>query len=143
MLGSGLWAGGGQQTIINRILIVDDFEPWRRLMAVMLEKQPGFQVVGEASNGLEALWQAKDLQPEIIVMDIDLPGLDGLEAARRIRTLSANSKIMFVSENDSVETAQSAFHAGAVGYIIKSDAGLELLIALHDIVAGKRYVSRR
>jgi len=109
----------------------------------MLEEQPEFRVVGEASNGLEALWHAKDLQPEIILMDIDLPGLDGLEAARRIRTLSAHSKIMFISENDSVETAQNAFRAGAVGYIIKSDASSELVLALHEIVAGKRYVSRQ
>jgi DNA-binding NarL/FixJ family response regulator len=109
----------------------------------MLEPQSGFEVVAEAANGLEALWQAKDLQPELILMDIDLPGLNGLEAARRISVLSAKSKILFTSEDDSAEAAQKAFDAGAVGYLIKSDAGTELGVALKDVVAGRRYVSRR
>lgn len=100
-------------------------------------------MVAEAVNGVEALWQAKDLQPELILMDINLPGLDGLEAARRISVLSPESKILFISENDSVETAQKAFDAGALGYLIKSDAAVELLTALKDIISGKRYVSRR
>ena len=133
---------GGRQ-IITRLLIVDDFEPWRRFIRIVLEPHSEFEVVAEAGNGLEALWQAKNLQPEMILIDIDLPGLDGLEAARRIRSLSRQSKILFVSEDDSIETAQKAFDAGAMGYVIKSDAGAELLIALNNIIAGRRYISKR
>ena len=104
---------------------------------------PEFQVIAEAATGLEAVSQAKDLQPELILMDLDLPHLNGLEAAQQICSLSPNSKILFISEDNTVETAQDAFRVGATGYIIKSDAGVELLAALQDIVAGRRYVSRR
>jgi CheY-like chemotaxis protein len=77
-----------------RVLVVDDYEPWRRFVSTTLQKQPGLQVSGKASDGLEAVQKAEELHPDLIVLDIGLPSLNGLEAARRIRKLSPESKIL-------------------------------------------------
>ena len=82
-----------------RVLVVDDFEFWRRFVSTTLHKQRQFQVIGEVSNGLEAVKKAQELQPDLIVLDIGLPTLNGIEAARRIREHAPQSKILFFSEN--------------------------------------------
>lgn len=81
-----------------RVLVVDDYEPFRRFVCSTLRKRPELQIIGEASDGLEAVHKAEDMQPDLIVLDIGLPTLDGIEAARRIRKLSPQSKILFVSQ---------------------------------------------
>jgi DNA-binding NarL/FixJ family response regulator len=104
-----------------RVLVVDDYEPWRRLIRLTLLVQERLQIVGEAVDGPEALHQAQELQPDLILLDISLPTLNGIEAARRIRQVSPNSKILFVTENRSPDIAEEALSTGAGGYVVKSD----------------------
>ena len=124
-----------------RVLVVDDYEPWRRYCLTTLRNEQGLQVVGEVADGLEAVQQAQELQPDLILLDIGLPTLNGIEAARRIRNVSSASKILFVSENRSADIAEEALSTGSGGYVIKSDAERELLPAIEAILAGKRFVS--
>lgn len=124
-----------------RVLVVDDYEPWRRFACTTLLKQPELRVIGEVSDGSEAVQQAKELQPDLILLDIGLPTLNGIEAARRIREVSPASKILFVSENRSAEIAEEALSTGGSGYVVKSDAAGELLPALKAVLEGKRFVS--
>ena len=126
---------------IIRVLIVDDYEPWRRYFSTTLWKERGLQVIGEASDGLEAVQQAQELQPDLILLDIGLPTLNGIEAARRIREVSPASQILFVSENRSAGIAEKALSTGAGGYVVKSDAASELLPAVKAVLEGKRFVS--
>jgi DNA-binding NarL/FixJ family response regulator len=125
----------------NRILVVDDYEPWRRFASTTLREQPELEVVGQVSDGLEAVQKAQQLQPDLILLDIGLPTLNGIEAARRIRVVSPTSKILFVSENRSPDIAEEALSTGAGGYVIKSDAGSELLPAVKAVLEGKRFIS--
>ena len=124
-----------------RVLIVEDFEPFRRFVASILQKQPELQIICEVSDGLEAVQKAEELQPDLIVLDIGLPKLNGIEAARRIRRLSPNSKILFLSENRSWDIAEEALRMSAGGYVVKSDAAGELLLAVNAVLGGKRFVS--
>jgi DNA-binding NarL/FixJ family response regulator len=126
-----------------RVLVVDDFAPWRRLVDTMLQKTPELQVVGEAADGLEAVQKAQELQPDLILLDIGMPGLNGIDAARRIRNLSPKSIILFVSENHSADIAMESLRVGGHGYVIKSDAGSELLAAVEAVMLGKQFVSAR
>src|SRR6478609_480041 len=96
-----------------RVLVVEDFEPFRRFVCSALEERPELQIVGEASDGVEAVQKAKELQPDLILLDIGLPSLSGFEAARRIRILSPESDIVFVSQNSSAEVVQEAIRLGA------------------------------
>jgi DNA-binding NarL/FixJ family response regulator len=128
---------------VIRILVVDDFEPWRRFVASALQKHSHLQIVFEASDGLQAVRKAEELQPDLILLDIGLPTLNGIEAARRIRSLAPNAKILFLSENDSSDIAEAALNTGAKGYVIKSDAGRELLTAIWAVLGGKQFVSAR
>jgi DNA-binding NarL/FixJ family response regulator len=127
----------------TKILLVDDFEPWRRFVSSTLKNRPQLQVLCEVSDGLEAVQKAQELQPDLILLDIGLPGLNGIEAARRIRKLSPKSKILFLSEKQSLEIAAEALGTDAMGYLIKSDAGAELLVAVEDVLQGKQFMSAR
>jgi DNA-binding NarL/FixJ family response regulator len=124
-----------------RVLVVEDCEPWRRHFSTALQKQPELQVIGEVSDGLEAVQKAQELQPDLILLDIGLPSLNGLEVARRIRKVSPASRILFVSENRSADIAEEALSTGASGYVVKSDAASELLRAVNAALEGKRFVS--
>lgn len=124
-----------------RVLIVDDYEPWRRSFSTLLRSEKGLQVIGEGADGQEAVRRAEELQPDLILLDIGLPALNGVEAARRIREISPSSKILFVSENRSADIAEEALRTGAGGYVVKSDAARELLLAVKAVLAGKRFVS--
>src|SRR5579864_8985270 len=124
-----------------RVLIVEDFEPFRRFVASILQKRPELQIICEASDGVAAVQKAEELQPDLIVLDIGLPKLNGIEAARRIRKLSPNSKILFLSENRSWDIGEEALRTSAGGYVVKSDAAGELLPAVEAVLRGKRYVS--
>ena len=124
-----------------RVLVVDDYEPWRRFFSTTFQKRPDLRVISEASDGLEAVQQAQQLQPDLILLDIGLPSLNGIEAARRIREVSPTSKILFVSENRSNDIVEEALSTGAGGYIVKSDAGSELLPAVEAVLESKRFIS--
>jgi CheY-like chemotaxis protein len=107
----------------------------------MLGKQPELRIVGEVSDGLEAVQVAQELQPDLILLDIGLPALNGIEAARRIREVSPSSKILFMSENRSPDIAEEAIRTGASGYVVKSDAASDLLPAIKAVLEGKRFTS--
>ena len=127
----------------QRILVADDFEPWRRFVSSTLQKHMDVQSLIEVSDGLEAVCKSEDFRPDLIVLDIGLPTLNGIEAARRIRDLSPDSKILFLSEESSPDVAEVALEAGGAGYVVKSDAGRELIAALEALGEGSRYVSAR
>jgi DNA-binding NarL/FixJ family response regulator len=124
-----------------RVLVVEDFEPFRRLVVSILRKQPELQIIREVSNGLEAVQKAEELQPDLVLLDIGLPHLNGIDAARQIGAVSPKSKILFLSENRSSDIAEEALRTGAGGYVVKSDADGELLLAVESVLEGKRYVS--
>lgn len=125
----------------TRILVVDDYEPWRRFERLTFLGREDLQIIGECSDGDEAVQKADELKPDLILLDISLPTLNGIEAARRIRQVSPNSKILFLSENRSPEVAEEALSTGAGGYVVKSDAAGELLPAIKAVLEGKRFIS--
>lgn len=127
---------------VVRVLVVDDFEPFRRFVTSTVQKQPGLQVICETSDGLEAVHKAEELQPDLIVLDLGLPTLNGVEAARRIHQLSPKSRILFVSQESSADVVQEAFSVGGLGYVVKAHAGRELLAAIETVCQGKQFVSR-
>src|SRR3954465_14438297 len=124
-----------------RVLIVEDYQPFRRFLRSTLEQRPATQIAGEATDGLEAVQKAEDLQPDLILFDVGLPKLNGIEAARQIRTVSPESKILFVSQEFSADVVQEALRLGALGYVVKTQAGLDLLAAVEAICQGGRFVS--
>jgi DNA-binding NarL/FixJ family response regulator len=128
-------------TSTARIILVDDFKPWRRFVAGLLQKNPDWEIVGEASDGLEAIQKAEEFQPDLIVLDVGLPKLNGIEAATSIRKVAPGSKILFLSENRDSDIAATALGAGGHGYAVKSDGADELLVAVEAVLHGKRFVS--
>jgi DNA-binding NarL/FixJ family response regulator len=124
-----------------RTLVVDDYEPFRRFICSTVERRLDLQVIGEASDGLEALQQSQALQPDLILLDLGLPRLNGIEAARQIRKSSPESKILIVSQECSVDVAQEAFRAGVLGYVVKAHAGSELLAAVDSVLRGRQFIS--
>lgn len=123
-----------------KIVGIDDNEVWRRFVASALEERPEFRIVGEAADGLEAVQRVQELQPDLILLDIGLPKLNGLEAARRIRDSAPNTRIVFFSQNRSRDIAEEALRIGD-GYVVKSDAAGELLSAMEAVLQGKQFLS--
>jgi len=124
-----------------RVFVVDDFEAFRRLLCSILEKMPELQVTCQASDGLEAVQRAEELQPDLILLDIGLPTLNGIEAARQIRRLSPESKIIFLTQESSTDIVQEGLNLGARGYVLKTRAALDLVAALEAVLDGRRFVS--
>jgi len=124
-----------------RILVVDDFDPWRQHICSMLQTQPEMQVVGEASDGLEAVHIAEELKPDLILLDIGLPSLNGIEAAKRLCQRVPDMKILFITHNNDPEMARAALSNGAQGYVLKTDAGRELLHVITACLGGEKFVS--
>src|SRR5436309_3074709 len=133
--------GDSLETSSIRVLVVEDSEEFREFVCSTLGERPELQIVGEDTDGLQALQRADELQPDLILLDIGLPSLNGIEAARRIRKLSPKSKILFLSQESSADLVQEALALGALGYVVKSDAGRELLIAVEAVVQGRQYLS--
>jgi DNA-binding NarL/FixJ family response regulator len=125
-----------------RVLVVDDHEPWRRFVTTTLQNNENFTLLGEASDGLDAVQMVKQLQPDLVLLDIGLPRLNGIEAAKQIAQASPESKILFISENRSRDIAEAALETRAgSGYLVKSDAGSELLPAVDAVLQGRRFIS--
>ena len=124
-----------------RILVADDYEGWRRQVRSLLRARPEWQVIAEAADGPETVQKAEELKPDLILVDIGLPKLNGIEAARRIRQLTPNSKIMFLSMYNSPDVVQAGLSTGALGYVRKTDVKKELLPAMDAVLRGKQFVS--
>lgn len=123
-----------------RILVVDDFESFRRFVASTLQQRPGFRIVGEAGDGLDALERARELQPDLILLDIGLPHLNGMDVARRVREVAPAAKILFLTGESDPDVAQEALRLGA-GYVHKLRAEIDLLLAIEAVLSGGQFVS--
>jgi two-component system, NarL family, response regulator NreC len=126
---------------MTRVLVVDDHAVIRRGVQGILSSFPEFELCGEAANGEEAIQLAEKLRPEIIVMDVSMPGLNGLEATRIIRRILPNTKVLLLTLHSSTELVRSALRAGAQGYVLKSDAEQELIRAMNVVMGDGTYVS--
>lgn len=124
-----------------RILVADDYAPVRRGLRILLESHPDWTVADEAADGREAVEKALHLHPDVIVLDIEMPQMNGLEAARRIHAASPDAAILIFSQHDSEQVVQDALLAGAQGYLLKSDAAQDLWLAVEAVSQHRAYVS--
>lgn len=129
--------------VAARILVVDDFDPWRLLACWMLEAHKQLQVVGEAADGFQAIQIAQEMKPDMVLMDIGLPNLNGIEAARWIGKMVPKAKILFLTHHNDVGLMRAALSSGARGYVLKADAESELLPAIEAVLRGEKFVSTR
>jgi DNA-binding NarL/FixJ family response regulator len=134
-------APGKMDKPVVRVLVVDDHEPFRRFLCTTLQARPELHVVGEASDGVEAVQRAEELQPDLIFLDIGMPRLNGLEAASRISRLIPAAKILLISQENDADVIAAALSDGAKGYVLKLDASLELLPALESVLRGEQFTS--
>lgn len=134
--------GTDQGESFLQVLVVDDYQPFRQFIASMLRKIREVQVVGEAADGLEAVSQAGELRPDLVLMDVGLPGVNGIEAARRIRKLDPECQIVFLSLESSPDVITEALELGAVSYIIKENVGTELLPVVEAVILDKLLVRK-
>ena len=123
-----------------RILVVDDFEPWRKKVCAMLQSRPDLKVIGEAEDGLEAVRKAEELKPDLILLDIGMPSLSGIEAAERISKFVPAPKILFVTQENDQDVAATALTNGAKGLVLKVNAQRELLPAVNAVLDGRRFL---
>ena len=124
-----------------RVLVVDDFAPWRGYVRSFLTRQPQVDIVGEAIDGFDAVRKAAELLPDLVLLDVALPQLNGIEAARRIRQCAPKTKILFLSEHCDCDIAEAALSAGGNGYLVKSACVSELLVAIRAVLKGEYFVS--
>jgi DNA-binding NarL/FixJ family response regulator len=127
---------------ITRILVVEDFEPYRAFVTSFLREKPDMQVICEVSDGLDGVAKAKQLAPDLILMDIGLPKLNGIEAARQILEFAPAAKIIFLTQESSAEVVHEALQSGACGYVLKSRAGKDLWEAIDAALRGEQFVGR-
>jgi len=125
---------------IIKILVVEDFEQFRRFVRSTVENN-GYEVIAEASDGVEAVEKAKEVQPDLVLLDISLPKLNGLEAARLIRLFTPRTKVLFISQESSPEVVEAALRLGAMGYVYKARAQRDLLPAIDAVLDGSQFVS--
>jgi DNA-binding NarL/FixJ family response regulator len=122
-------------------MLVEDFLSFRNFVRSKLEQRPELLVICEVSDGLKAIENATELQPDLILLDIGLPSLNGVEVARRLRGLAPKSKIIFLSQETTAVLVKEAIALGAWGYVFKSHAEGDLLPAIDAALSGRRYVS--
>jgi two-component system, NarL family, nitrate/nitrite response regulator NarL len=139
----GMSVGTAQESQMSlvRIVVVDDFDLWRSFVIARLRERADLEIVGFASDGLQAVQIAEELQPDLILLDMMLPKLNGIEAAEQIRKVAPLTKILFVSSESDLESVRSAFQAGGSGYISKMDATDELVDGIESVLRGERFVS--
>lgn len=126
---------------IARVLVADAFKPWREVICNLLENELNLLILHSSSNGTDAVRQAAHHRPDLVILDVDLPGLNGIEVARQISQLSPNSKLLFLTMNVDPDVVRAAFDAGAHGYVLKTDAAKDLLVAVPQVSTGKRFIS--
>jgi DNA-binding NarL/FixJ family response regulator len=122
-----------------RILIADDHELFRRGLAAELTQVPGWVVAGEASNGRDAVELAAALKPDLVVLDLTMPELNGLEAARKIISVNPAARVLILTAHESEQLVREVLSAGAQGYVLKSDAGRILIAALQSLLDGRSF----
>lgn len=123
------------------MLVVEDFEPFRSFVCSALKQKPELEVVCELGDGLAAVQKAEELKPDLILLDIGLPGLNGIEAGRQIQKLVPNAKIIYLTQESAEDVVQEALRLGALGYVVKTRAGSDLMPAVEAVLQGKEYVS--
>jgi len=126
-----------------RVLVVDDHAVVRRVICALLSQESSLEVICQAATGEDAVKKAKELRPDLIILDIGLPGISGIDAARQIRQVSPTSKIIFLSQHDSIQMAREASKVGGRGYVSKIDASTELLTAVRSLEEGQFFVSQQ
>ena len=126
-----------------RILIADDHEVVRKGLRSLLESQPGIEVIGEATNGREAVEKAAAAKPDVVVLDVGMPELNGLEATRRIVKAAPRTEVLILTVHETEEVIREVLRAGARGYVLKSDAGRLLLAAVEAVAAHKPFFTSR
>lgn len=126
-----------------RVLVADDYEPWRRCVSSLFLKHPEWQIVGEVSDGLEAVQKAEELKPDLVLMDLSLPKLNGIEAANRIRQTDPTTKIVFITAYRDSEAINTVLRNDADGYVLKWEIARDLLPAMEAVVWGGKFVSPR
>ena len=124
-----------------RILVVEDFAPFLQVVRSTLAERPDVQVISEVADGLEGVQKAELLGPDLVLLDIGLPTLNGIEAARQIRKRAPQSKIIFLSQESSPEVVQEALNLGAWGYVEKTRAASDLLAAVNAVLDCRQFVS--
>ena len=124
-----------------RVLVVEDFVPFWQVIRSTLAERPNVQVIDEVADGLEAVQKAELLEPDLVLLDIGLPTLNGIEAARQIRKRAPDSKIIFVSQESSWDVVQEALNLGAWGYVLKERIANDLLPAVKTVLEGRQFVS--
>jgi DNA-binding NarL/FixJ family response regulator len=125
-----------------KILIVDDFEQWRRAVCTILAEDADLEIVGESPDGLDAVQKCQDLQPDLVLLDIELPKMNGLDAARRICEVSPRAKILFLSSYHCVEIMRDALKIGAA-FVVKADAARDLLPIVRAVVRDEPFLRFR
>ena len=120
--------------LLHKILIVEDYEPFRRFLRLALEERRDLQVIGECADGLEAVQRSANLQPDMILLDIGLPSLNGIDVAKQIRKFLPNSKIVFISQESCPDVVQKALSVGMAKYVQKTRAGSEFLRVIDDLL---------
>ena len=123
------------------VLVVDDYEPWRRFVCSSLKRQLKSPVMSEATDGAEAVQKTLQIQPDLVVLDIGLPKLNGIEVARQICEVTSQPKILFLSENRSLDVVREGLNIGGSGYVVKSNAAGELWPAVQAVLRGELYLS--
>ena len=124
-----------------RVLVVEDFAPFRKVICSTLGGQPSLQIIAEVSDGSEAVRQAVELKPDLILLDIGLPTVNGIAAARQIREVVPDSKVIIVSQESSPDVVQEALNLGARGYVVKTRAASDLMTAVKAVLEGRQFVS--
>lgn len=124
----------------SKILIVDDFSSFRRFVCSVLQQTTEFRV-SEASDGLDAVQKARELEPDLILLDVGLPQLNGIEVCKRVRKLTPSPRVLFLSQESDPDVVREALRVGALGYVRKSRTHSELLTAIKAVIVGKRFVS--
>lgn len=129
------------RTSIVRVLVVDDSRPWQKFIRTQLEIYPGAFIVSMESSGFEAVKKAAEMQPDLVLLDIHLSTLSGIEVAQQIRMVAPQSAILFVSGESDLDYVQAAFRAGGHGYVLKQEVAMDLLMGIETVLLGKRFMS--